>query len=378
MDNNNTLGLIFSENPEVNLGELTASRSLAAVPVGGRYRIIDFMLSDMVNSGIINVGITTGYRHRSLNDHLGSGKDWDMARKENGLFILPPSENSESNVRVSGDIDYIESASSYLRRSRQEYVLISGCNTVCNINFADAMEFHSEKEADITLIYASVDKLSSKELGRHVMLDADEDGRITDIQIYPKRQKTNLSYMHMLLIKKDLLMDLVGDCLAHDEHSIAKDILLANLKKLKIFGYHFTGYRKKIDSIKSFFEFNIELLSPEIRHELFGAGEEERSIYTKVKDSVPTKYGRSAEVRNSFIADGCSIDGDVENCIIFRGVKVGKGSKLKNAIIMQDSQIMDNCTVENAIFDKEVILRENKKMIGQATYPLVIGKRTIV
>ncbi len=376
MENNNTLGLIFSENPEANLGVLMNSRALAAVPVGGRYRIIDFMLSNMVNSGIANVGITTGHRHQSLNDHLGSGKAWDMARKENGLFILPPPENTDSNMRLAGGIDNINSAMSYLRRSHQEYVLISDCNTICNINFEEVMEYHMENEADITVIYTAVDQLSTKELGRHIMLDVDEAGLVTDIQIYPKRQKSNFSYMHMMYIKKDLLIDLVDDCLAHDEHSLSKDILLKSLKKRKIYGYEFKGYKKKIDSIKSFFEFNLEMLEPEVRHELFG--NDESSIYTKVKDSVPTRYGKNAEVVNSFIADGCYIDGDVENCIIFRGVKVGKGSKLKNAVIMQNSQIMENCTVENAIFDKEVILRENKKMIGQETYPLMIGKRTIV
>lgn len=376
MENNNTLGLIFSENPEANLGVLMNSRALAAVPVGGRYRIIDFMLSNMVNSGIANVGITTGHRHQSLNDHLGSGKAWDMARKENGLFILPPPENTDSNMRLAGGIDNINSAMSYLRRSHQEYVLISDCNTICNINFEEVIEYHMENDADITVIYTAVDQLSTKELGRHIMLDVDENGLVTDMQIYPKRQKSIFSYMHMMYIKKDLLMDLVDDCLAHDEHSLSKDILLKSLKSRKIYGYEFKGYKKKIDSIKSFFEFNLELLEPEVRHELFG--NDENSIYTKVKDSVPTRYGKNAEVVNSFIADGCYIDGDVENCIIFRGVKVGKGSKVKNAVIMQNSQIMENCTVENAIFDKEVILRENKKMIGQETYPLMIGKRTVV
>lgn len=376
MENNNTLGLIFSENPEANLGVLMNSRALAAVPVGGRYRIIDFMLSNMVNSGIANVGITTGHRHQSLNDHLGSGKAWDMARKENGLFILPPPENTDSNMRLAGGIDNINSAMSYLRRSHQEYVLISDCNTICNINFEEVIEYHMENEADITVIYTAVDQLSTKALGRHIMLDVDENGLVTDMQIYPKRQKSSFSYMHMMYIKKDLLIDLVDDCLAHDEHSLSKDILLKSLKKRKIYGYEFKGYKKKIDSIKSFFEFNLELLEPEVRHELFG--NDENSIYTKVKDSVPTRYGINAEVVNSFIADGCYIDGDVENCIIFRGVKVGKGSKIKNAVIMQNSQIMENCTVENAIFDKEVILRENKKMIGQETYPLMIGKRTVV
>ena len=377
MENNNTMGLIFSGNPEVNLGELMKVRSIAAVPVGGRYRIIDFMLSNMVNSGIVNVGITTGYKTRSLSDHLGSGKAWDMARKENGLFILPPPENMEISVRNPEGIDFVEAAMSYLKRSRQEYVLLSDCNTICNIDFDEVIKFHFDKDADITIVCTEVGELTPKELSKHILLDMEDDGRVKDIQVYPRRQKSNLSYMHMMFIRKDRLIDMVDDCLAHDRHSIAKDILLANVDKRKIFAYKFEGYRKKIDSIKSFYQFNLELLNSEIRHEVFGK-DDSRSIHTKVKDSVPTKYTASAEVKNSFIADGCCIEGKVENCIIFRGVKIGKNSVVKNSIIMQNSRIMDDCTVENAIFDKEVILCNGKKLVGQVTYPLCIGKRTIV
>ena len=373
---NNTLGFIFSENPEVNLGELTTFRSLAAVPVGGRYRIIDFVLSNMVNSGIIKVGIATAYKNQSLADHLGSGKDWDMSRKNNGLFILPPPEIGDANDRVAGGIDYIYRALNYLRRSHQDYVLVSDCNTICNIDYDEVMDFHLEKEADITIIHTKVGELSYDKLKRNILVDVAEDGKVTDIQVYPSTQKLSDAYMHMFLVKKDLLIDLVGDCAAHNKHIISKDIFLANLKNLKIYSYEFTGYRKKIDSITSFYEFNLDLLKKEVRDELFGDASD--AIYTKVKDTVPTKYGTECDIDNSFIADGCTIEGSVENSIIFRGVHIGKGAKIKNSIIMQNSQIMDNCTVENAIFDKEVVLRSDKQIIGQKTYPVVIGKRTIV
>ncbi len=377
MENNNTLGIIFSGNKEGNLGELMRLRSLAAVPVGGRYRIVDFMLSNMVNSGIINVGITTGYKHRSLSDHVGSGKSWDLARKENGLFILPPPENSEVSARIPEGIDILNSAMSYLTRSKQDYVLLTECNTICNINFEEVMDFHFEKDADITMVYTKVDELTPKELGKYILLDVEKDGKVSDIQVHPKKQNSNDAYMHMMFIKKDLLIDLIGNNLAHDKHDIAKDILLANVGELNIYAYEYSGYKKTIDSIKSFFEFNLEMLNPKIRHELFGIGSD-RAIRTKVKDSVPTKYGPDAEVKNSVVADGCTIEGTVENCIIFRGVTIGRGSIVKDSIIMQNSRIMDNCHVENAIFDKEVILCNGKTLIGQQTYPLVIGKRTIV
>lgn len=373
---NNTLGFIFSENPEVNLGELTSFRSLAAVPVGGRYRIIDFVLSNMVNSGIINIGIATSSKNQSLADHLGSGKDWDMARKNNGLFILPPPDTMNSADHIAGGVDYIVRAANYLKRSHQDYVLVSYCNTICNIDYDEVLDFHIEKEADITLIHTKAGELSNVDLKKNILIGVDDNNKVTDIQVYPSRQKLDNSYMHMFLIKKELLINLAGDCAAHDKHSITKDILLFNLKNLKIYSYEFSGYKKTIDSITSFFEFNLDLLKKEVRDELFGDASD--AIYTKVKDTVPTRYGRDCDISNSFIADGCTIEGGVENCIIFRGVHIGKGTKVKNSIIMQNSQVLDNCVVENAIFDKEVVLRKDKKIIGQETYPVVVGKGTIV
>lgn len=373
---NNTLGFIFSENPEVNMGELTSFRSLAAVPVGGRYRIIDFVLSNMVNSGIIKVGIATAFKNQSLADHLGSGKDWDMARKDNGLFLLPPPESGENAERAAGGIDYICRASAYLKRSRQEYVILSDCNTICNIDYDGVLDFHIEKDADITVVHTKVGELEQNALEKNILFDIDENSRVRDIQVYPTRQTLYNSYMHMFLMKKELLINLAGDCAAHDKHSISKDLLLANINKLKIYSYEFSGYKKKIDSIKSFYEFNLDLLKKEVRDELFGDASD--AIYTKVKDTVPTHYRRDCEVENSFVADGCDIEGRVENSIIFRGVHIGAGAKVKNSIIMQNSHIMENCTVENSIFDKEVVLRTGKKIIGQETYPVVIAKKTVV
>ncbi len=369
------MGLIFAENPEVNLGDLTKGRSLAAVPVGGRYRIIDFVLSNMVNSGIINVGITTAQNAQSLNDHLGTGKNWDMDRKDNGLFVLQP-EGVEG--RIQGGIDIIHGIRSYLMKSKQDYIIVSDCNTICNIKYDDIVKFHEEKGADITVVYTEVGKLTDKEIEKQILLDIDEvSGEVTDIQVYPSKQKNNNSYMHMFLINKELLLEKVEDCVAHGEHKLSKNLLLANLDELKIYAYHFAGYSKKIDSVKSFFEFNLDLLNKDIKDELFGTDSDDR-IYTKVKDTVPTKYTKTADVSGSFVADGCIIEGKVENSIIFRGVHIGKGASVMNSIIMQNSEIMDNCLLENVVFDKEVIIRSGKKLVGQNTYPMVIGKRTIV
>lgn len=374
----NTMGLIFSENPDTGLGELTSCRSLAAVPVGGRYRLIDFALSNMVNSGITNVGITTPHRYKSLLDHLGTGKDWDMDRKKDGLFLLPADEAREDANGVLGGVDILYNVMSYLKRSKQRYAIVSDCNMICNLTFDDALRAHAEKDAEITMLFAKEpERLLPREVHTKIFLTVGQDDIVEDMQVHPSVQKSVNTYMNMFIIGRERLITLVEDCVAHGRHKLTKDLLMGAVNRGQVYGYCFDGYRKKINNTQSFYEFNLDLLRKEVREELFGTQTENR-IYTKTKDSNPTRYGAESRAVNSFIADGCTIEGSVRNSVLFRGVHVGKGSVVENSVIMQDSDIMENCAVTNCIFDKEVILRSGKRLIGQDTFPLVVGKKTIV
>ena len=370
-----TIGIIYTGDSNISLQELTLHRSIAALPYGGRYRIIDFTLSNMINSGITNVGLITQNNYHSLMDHLDSGKQWDLDRKSGGLYILPPYVSHENTGWYRGEVDALHSNMSYIRRSTQKYVVISGSSMVCNLNFEDAIEFHKENLADITIIYKEDKKATSEELSRHTLLRTDENDRIWDIEIKPAAPLSDKVSMEMYIMDKKLCEYLIEECAARGQYDFNKDILIKNKEKLRILGYPYDGYLAKIDSVQSYFKHNLELLETENFQELFHhAG----PVYTKVKDEVPAKYGEEASTENSLVADGCIIDGVVENSVLFRGVKIGKNTVIKNSIIMQDSEIQDRVILDNVILDKEVIVRKGKRLMGQENYPVVIRKHSVI
>lgn len=371
----NTMGIILTEEKDTNLGVLTEKRAVSALPIAGRYRLIDFVLSNMVNSGIINVGIAPEYNYSSLMDHLGSGKEWDLSRKNCGLFILPPYIGREYIGKADGDIDVLYGVSNFLRNCTQEYVILAEGHTIYNSTFYDAMRFHKEKGADITIIYNTENELASEELSKFTMLEVDQDGKVTDIMKNHPHPSGNSVSLDTFIIEKTLMVSLVENCIAHGEHDWMKDVLMKNLGRLKIYGYHFDGCALRVNSVESYYKNNMKFLEDDIRRELLMS---ENKIYTKIKDQVPARYGTDAKVMESMVADGCSIDGRVENSMIFRAVRIGKGAVVKNSVIMQNTVIEDNCIVENAVLDKSVTLRSGKKVSGQPSYPFVIKKGTVV
>lgn len=371
MRGNNVMGVIFSNLHEELIREITDKRTMGSVPFGGRYRLIDFVLSNMVNSGINKVGVVTKRNYQSLMDHLGSGKAWDLSRRRDGLFILPPFGNSEHEF--TNRLETLRAIRGFLENSKEEYILLSDCDVVCNIDYQKAVDYHVQKQADVTIIYTQ--GAVPKKFHNPLVLNLDENNRVKELTVNPQVENICNYAMNMFILKRELLLQLLAECASHNLSNFKRDMLQANVLKLQMYGYRFSGFTQIISSMNSYFEANMELMSPKARAELFHP---KRPIYTKVRDDMPAKYGLGASVKNSLIANGCVIEGEVENCILFRGVRIAKGAKVSNSIIMQDTSIGGNCNINYVIADKDILIKDERTLMGFRSYPVYISKASIV
>ncbi len=363
-----TVGVIFSNIHDENIPELSKHRTMASIPVVGRYRLIDFALSNMVNSGITTVGIVTKNNYQSLIDHLGSGKDWDLARKDGGIILLPPYSN-ETDVPYTTRLEALMGITGFLTHRKEDYVVISDCDGMARMDFADIVRAHVDNKADITMVYHEEESVESS---YYITLTPDGTGRIKELKINPNvngKGKFNL-YVNVMVMRREYLIDTIQSAVQRGFSSFGRDILTKNVDTIRIFGYKFNGYYAGINSLKKYFKHSMEVLDRKTRDELFGA----RDIYTKVRDSAPSKYLDGAIVKNSLISDGCTIEGTVENCILFRGVKIGKGSVVRNSILMQDSVVENNVDLNCVITDKNVVIRDRRRLAGCEELPYFIAK----
>jgi len=371
----NMMGLINLHESQDSLREITKHRPLAAIPFAGRYRLIDFVLSNFINSGITNVGILSAGNSRALSDHIRSGKEWDLARKRDGLFLLPSWQTGNVQGTFPSDLIDFFSNLDYIKSSRQRYALLSGSRAVCNINYEAAYNYHLEKAADITVLYKEYSDTEIKELSEATLVETAADGRITDIEICPVQTRRNKVSMEMYLMDRQLLVDLIDASVSRGGTNFARDCIVRNLEKLKIYGFPFSGYLARIDSLQNYFDYSMKLLTPEIWQEIFFAN---GSIYTKVKDEAPAKYQCDAQVASCLVANGSVIAGKVENSILFRGVKIHKDARVTNSIIMQKGEIGPGAVIENVICDKDVRITAGKKLKGEANHPIVIEKGIVI
>ncbi|MEG1559735.1 MAG: glucose-1-phosphate adenylyltransferase subunit GlgD [Clostridia bacterium] len=375
MMQNNVFGLIYTGESNMQLRDITVSRSIAAVPFGGRYRCIDFVMSALVNSGITNVGLIMQKNYHSLIDHVGSGKEWDLHRKRDGLFILPPFLTKDNIGIFKGTVDALQSSLGYIRRSSQRYMILTGSHTLYNMQFNDMIAQHMDTGADITMMYNIEKRFNSDDQYDDLRLTMDDSGRITDMMIDPFKPVTNCRCCDVYIMEKTLLEYLIEEATTHALHDFTKDILLKKVNSLKMYGYRYDGYVARLDSLNLFYKHNMALLDREVREDLFNP---DHPIYTKIKDEVPAKYGSNAHVRNSIVADGCVIDGIVENSVLFRGVRIEAGAEVRNCIVMQGSEIQRGASLDCTILDKSVTVKRNRRLAGYDGFPVILRKGSIV
>lgn len=360
-----TMGVILTSNNDCDMGELTRLRSVAAIPFAGRYRLIDFVMSNMVNSGIINVGVATDYNYQSLMDHLGSGKPWGLARKKYGLTFLPPfsANSSQADERLKMLTNILH----YIKRSQQNYVIVADCNNVCNLTFNKIVEQHRESGAELTIVYTESDEKSPV----YLSLDGNNVKGFTD----KKKDKKGCRPVGYYVFTKDLLVNVLERCQMLGKRSFFNDLLGAFVSRGKVAAYKFEGYIAQVVDTNSYFKISMELMNSEVRKNLFIS---DNRILTKVKDKIPTRYLYNADVSCSMIADGCVIDGKVENCILSRGVKIAKGAVVQDCIVMQNTVISENVRLRCCIIDKDCVILNNRELVGQPDFPIVVGKRRTI
>lgn len=374
----NTLGIIIGFDGNNDLRELSEHRPVASVPFGGRYRVIDFMMSNLVNSGCYQVAVLMRDKYQSLLDHLGSGKDWDLSRKRGGMFLLPPNAFAPKssplvteNYRTS--LEALGSISDMLNKNKSEHVLICSADIVANIPLDEVMKEHKKSEADVTIVCTK----NSEGGAFDMFLDLSPRHEVEDIRNGDNMGgKCKYKSMGIYIMKRKYLQSLLSDCVTHNLRSFERDAMQHVFKRGdKVHGYVFDKYSAKIENVKGYFSASMDMLDKDIRDQVFLKN---RPILTKIYDEAPTYYGEDAEVSDSLIADGSRIEGTVENSIIFRGCTIAKDAVVKDSIVLPNSSIGEGVELSYVVTDKGVTVRENRKMMGSATYPVAIAKNATV
>ncbi len=377
--NTSVVGIIFPNSYDALVPELVSVRLMASIPFASRYRVIDFILSSMTHSGIDNISVVVNKNYHSLMDHLGSGREWDLIRKNGGLRIFPPFAEKEVGGPYVGRASALASLLDFLRDQKEEYVIMSDTNVVVNFDFSAMLQAHIDSGADMTIAYNEQEipeellNYPTNDKIFYYTFDV-EDGRIKKVYINLKTDGVQKLSMNIFVVRRELLIDIVNDAYIQGRSFFMRDVIMPQLGKLNVQAYKYTEYVARISGMKSYFEENMKLLDDYNLDALFSSA----PIYTKIRGDNPTHYKDGAKVQNVMMADGCVIEGEVENSVIFRGVKVGKGATVKNCILMQDTVVEAGANVEYLITDKDVKISAGKEMKGTDTFPVYIEKFKVV
>lgn len=363
------VGIILAGGKNERLGTLTKNRATSALPVGSCYRAIDFPLSNMTNSGIAKVAIITQYNSRSLHDHLSSPKWWDLGSKQGGMFVLSPYLSSSNSLWFRGTADSIYQNLTYLRRSNEPYVVISSGDCVYKMDYNDVIAQHEAKNADITIAYRHVP--DNEDIRMYGVMELDSEERLIDLEEKPLEPQSEYASVGVYVISRPLLIELVETIVSEGRYDLVRDLFSRYRKRLRIFGYRFDGYWRNLGSVISYFDCNMDFLRRDVRNNFVA---QYPYVKTKPKDEPPAKYNNHAYVRDCLVGSGAILNGNAHRSIVFRKVYTGEHSSVSNAVLMEGTYIGNNCVVEHAILDKEVILHNGARVIGSPENPAVISK----
>ena len=369
-----TMGIVFSNIYDSTFGDLTNRRTVASLPFGGRYRQIDFVLSNMSNSSIYNIGIITKYNYLSLMDHIGDSSDWDLNRKNEGIHIIPPFSAGSTRV-YKGKMEALYCAVGFIDDKRYENVVLCDSNVLCNINFREVIDHHTKSGANITIV--AVKENGDNRHAQPLVASCDKDNKVTELLVNSVAPKGFYSGIGMFVINREFLVKAIKESYSKGYVQFERDFLLKkfNDEKINVSLFEFNGIYLRNEDIQKYYKNNMALLDKKIRDGLFI---KERPVLTKVRDETPTNYKDGCVVENSLIADGCTIEGTVKNSILFRGVSIKKGAVVEDSIVMQGTNIGENTRLFCVISDKNVKINDNVKLRGTKSHVVIINKGEII
>lgn len=377
--NANALGILFPNSYDSLVPDLVSERLMASIPFASRYRLVDFILSSMANCGIDNISLIVRRNYHSLMDHLGSGREWDLTRKNGGLNLVPPF--AEKTVSIyNGRVEALASILDFLKEQKEKYVVMADTNLAVNFDFNALIQAHMDSRADVTVAYREEplpgDLTGHRDIGKSLYYTlAIDNGRVTKMYMNSKEPGVQNFSMNIYIIDRELLIDQINTAYVRGQVFFERDILAPQIGRLNVQAFRYDGYVARISSMKSYFDENMKMLDDANVDALFSAG---NPIYTKIRDDNPSRYINGSKAVNIMAADGCIIEGEVENSILFRGVKIGMGARVKNCVLMQDTVIEAGASVEYAVTDKNVNITKGKDIKGTDTFPVYVAKYQVV
>ena len=377
--NANALGILFPNSYDSLVPDLVSERLMASIPFASRYRLVDFILSSMANCGIDNISLIVRRNYHSLMDHLGSGREWDLTRKNGGLNLVPPF--AEKTVSIyNGRVEALASILDFLKEQKEKYVVMADTNLAVNFDFNALIQAHMDSQADVTVAYREEplpgDLTGHRDIGKSLYYTlAIDNGRVTKMYMNSKEPGVQNFSMNIYIIDRELLIDQINTAYVRGQVFFERDILAPQIGRLNVQAFRYDGYVARISSMKSYFDENMKMLDDANVNALFSAG---NPIYTKIRDDNPARYINGSKAANIMAADGRIIEGEVENSILFRGVKIGMGARVKNCVLMQDTVIEAGASVEYAVTDKNVTITKGKDIKGTDTFPVYVAKYQIV